>query len=322
MAVLAAIALAVDLGALPRILALLPVGAFALAFVLNLVGSIVVPAIQTRVALRATRLELGTLELVAINLMVRFYILVLPRPAAVGIRWWAYRGGGGGGGGNDAAALMVFERMTQGVVMTGALVVLLGVERGGLPVTSDALWVAALGLFGVALAGFVSFLWTPAATLPRWILERPRLPSGIRDRAARFLEAVEAYPRLPTWRVLVILGLSVVYFVLFVASFWVLVRAIGVELSFVAVAWIRALVFFLTLVPVTIAGLGVREAGLVALLRLYKVPEEEALAAALAALGVQLVIGLLGAGVAIWRQWRGRDPDMDVRVSPSRPAPE
>lgn len=312
----------VDFRTLPRTLSVLPWWIFALAFVLNLVASIVVPAVQTRIALGATGVRLRTSQLVAINLMVRFFILVLPRPAAVGIRWWAYRDAGGEAGGSEAAALMVFERVVQALVITGAMVGLLAVERGRLPGVGDAFWVGASVLFLGAVAGFVAFVWAPVAGWLHGLLAWRGVPSAVRRRAGRLVDALEGFPGLPTKRIVAIVGLSVVYFVLWVASFWVLLAGLEVEIGFGAVAWIRGIVFILTLIPVTLAGIGVREAGFVGFLGLYGVPDDRALAAAVAALAVQLVIGGIGGGVALRRQWRGGDPEREVKVTPSRPAPE
>ncbi len=322
MAILVVAALATDLEALPRALAVLPVGVLALAFGLNLVGSIMIPAVQTRISLGATRIRLRLRELVAINLMVRFFILVLPRPAAVGIRWLAYREGGGEDRGSEAAALMVYERVVQLAVLTGALVVMLAWERDRLPAATDALLLVAGALFLLALGGLVAFWWPPLAALPRWLIARRWVPRVLARAAARLLDAVEAFPGLPATRKAAIIALAFVYFGLFVASFWVILLGLNIDMGFAAVAWIRSLVFLFTLVPVTIAGIGVREAGFVAFLRLYGVPEAEAVAAAVAALGVQLAIGALGGAIALWRQWRGRRPEREVESTPSRPAPE
>jgi hypothetical protein len=294
----------VDFRVVTRALKVIPLEAFAFSFLLNFAGSIVVPAIQTRIALAATRIRLNLAQLIAINLMVRFYVLVLPRPAAVGARWWAYRGSGSLGRGAEAAALMVFERVVQGLVLSGALVILLVAERDRLPDIIDALLGVAFGMLLIASAAFAAFLWAPAAAIPRSVLRLRGLPSVLRSKGAALVEALAAYPGLPISRVAGIVALSVVYFVLFVASFWVLLQGLGSTVDFMSVAWIRAAVFLLTLVPVTIGGIGLREAGFVGLLRLYDVPEPEALAAALAALAVQLLLGGLGAGIALARTWK------------------
>jgi hypothetical protein len=305
-AILTAAALFADIEALPRALATMPLQVLCLAFLLNLVGSILVPAAQTRIAAGATGIRLRTMELVSINLMVRFFMLVLPRPAAVGIRWLAYREGGAEDRGTQAAALMVYERVAQLAVISGALVFLLAADRGRLPAAADAVLLAGSGLFLLALGGLAAFWWPRVSVLPRWLVTRRWVPDAAARLATRLLNAVIAFPKLPTSRKAAVVILAMVSFVLSTASFWVLLLGLRVELGFGAVAWIRSLVFLFTLVPVTIAGIGVREAGFVALLGLYDVPEAESLAAAVAALGVQLAIGALGGAIALLRQWRGR----------------
>jgi uncharacterized membrane protein YbhN (UPF0104 family) len=117
---------------------------------------------------------------------------------------------------------------------------------------------------------------------------------------------VADYPALPLSRVLAIGALAVTYFVLFVLSFSVILDGIGTPLHFTAIAWIRVAVFLLTLIPVTVAGIGVREAGFIGLLQLYGVPPDMALGAAVAAFAIQLLIGAGGATVAVWWRWRDR----------------
>jgi glycosyltransferase 2 family protein len=314
--------LVVDIRAVPRVLATMPATAFLLAFALNLIGSIIVPAVQTRIALSATRLRLDVRRLIAINLMIRFYILVLPRPAAVGLRWWAYRERGDESRGAEAAALMLFERAVQGLVITAAAAILLAAEHDQLPAVTGAVWAVTMLLLATSVVVAAAFVWSPATELPRWLLQRRSVPGLLKDRATRLLDAVAAYPGMRPVRTAAIIGLSVLYFILFVASFQVLLHALGVQLSFAAVAWIRAVVFVMTLLPVTIAGIGIRELGFVALLKLYGVPETLALAAAFAALAVQLLIGCAGLIVALWWQWRGLTPRQEVAVTPAPPVPE
>ena len=55
----------------------------------------------------ASRIDLSLKELVAINFSLRFYIMILPRVLAIGLRWMRY---GKGQLSHDALALLGFER--------------------------------------------------------------------------------------------------------------------------------------------------------------------------------------------------------------------
>lgn len=319
LAILCGIALLVDIPTVGRAFAQIPVGLFLLAVLLNMIASIVVPALQTRAALGATRIRLSVRDLVGINLMIRFYILILPRPAAIGIRWWVYRAGGEEGSqGSEAAALMMFERVVQAVVLSGAVVFLLPFERGGIPAASEAVWLVCVTLFIGAIVGLAAFLWAPAASIPRLIVGGRLVPKTIKEKALKLIQAIEAYPHLSIGRVLLIVLLSILQLIFAVWSLEVLIQAVGFSLDFVAITWIRSAVSIITMLPVTVAGIGLREASFVGFLSMFAISEAESVATAAAAFAVQLVIGLLGATVALARQWRGSRNGQGPPGSPGR----
>jgi hypothetical protein len=76
-------------------------------------------------------------------------------------------------------------------------------------------------------------------------------------------------------------------------------RAVGVELSLIACFWVNGLSYFTLLLPISIAGLGVREAAILAALAPLGVPGGAALAIALLMLAVTLINALIGAGIQI-----------------------
>ena len=82
-----------------------------------------------------------------------------------------------------------------------------------------------------------------------------------------------------------------------------LAQDLELGVSIYAMAWIRSLVFLLTLIPITVGGIGVREAAFVGFLQLYGVPAAEALAFSFVVLAIQLAIGALGGGLELWRHW-------------------
>jgi len=86
-------------------------------------------------------------------------------------------------------------------------------------------------------------------------------------------------------------------------------RALGIEVPWVALVWVKAILSFLRQLPISFGGLGVRESALVVLLAPFGVPAEEAFTLGLAAFTGSLVFALVGlgsqallaAGVVRWR---------------------
>lgn len=275
---------------------------FLLAAAINALGTILIPAVITKVALKIDRIALSLRELVAINLAVRFYVLALPRAAAMAVRWWRYSRAGRG---DDALALMIFERVVQLLVLTAVATLFIGLDRGLLGEAGLPLLLAA-GLACLGAAGlFAAFLSPPVYGLAARLLAPCRrvVPAPVAPKLEKLGLAVARFQAIDRGAVLLVVGLSLLAFVAFVASPYLLAVDLGLGVSIYAMAWIRALVFLLTLIPITVGGIGVREAAFVGFLQLYGVPAAEALAFSFVLLAIQLALGALGAGLELWRHW-------------------
>src|SRR5206468_4402263 len=121
----------------------------------------------------------------------------------------------------------------------------------------------------------------------------PENLTGWRQRRREMAEAVDVYRRSPG-----LLGsatlLSLVVQLLNVLLVWCLAGAVGaaVPLGFCFV--LMPVVTLLTLAPVSVNGVGVREGGTLLLLRPLGVPDEQAVALSLLWFSVFLTAGLTG----------------------------
>lgn len=290
-----------DMSALPAAFSRMHPAWLALAFVLAVVGTVLLPALVTKEALAVERIDLTFAELVRINFESRFYVIVLPRPASVGIRWLRYAKGGDP---HDALALMAYERLVQILVMTliGTVVLAFELARLG-PAAAGVL--AASAACTAALAALLLPFLVPAVArrLLAWLQAGSRmLPAFLATRMRRLLEAVQAYDRLGRRSTARILAYSILSYALFIASPYAVAVAMNADISVPALAWIRPLVFLLTLLPFTMGGMGVREAGFIGLLGLYGVAAPTALAFSLTLFAIQVAIGLVGLALALARR--------------------
>jgi uncharacterized protein (TIRG00374 family) len=83
--------------------------------------------------------------------------------------------------------------------------------------------------------------------------------------------------------------------------------ALGVNIGFVQLMWVVAVVSLLQSLPISIAGIGVREGAYVYLLQLQGVPEAGALALSLTIFGIQVLLAATGGLVQLYSQIKAKD---------------
>jgi uncharacterized membrane protein YbhN (UPF0104 family) len=243
-------------------------------------------------------LPLSRTDALGINLSTVFYGLFLPGGAAASWVVRLLRLPGAREQPGLAVRIIAGDRVFATVVGTviglGADLVL---QVPATPVVPIVLLLAAAG------AGVVGWgLLSPAlpgnlARLPglRWLRRAPSRPEAAPPRAGH---------RLPTVTLATLLSVAAHGFG--IVAWWVLARAVGLELGLLEIAWVRSAALVVGLLPLTVGGLGLREGTTVALLSVFGVPAADALSLSLLAFTVTVlgvgVIGGLGEAVRILRK--------------------
>lgn len=273
----------------------------------NFLGTILIPGRITQLALAVQGRHLSMARLTEINLTNRFYILVLPRAAAVAIRWYRY---GDGKLSAPALALMLFERGIQLATLMVLSLLAIWADRAALGTMATPLTLALAGGTALSLLVLLPFAsaWAEATSLRVLALFARLLPQAIVTRFERLISAAALFRQLDHGPAMAMMGWSVVATMLFYASAWFAAGAMGLEISLLSLVWIRSLVFLLTLIPLTIGGLGVRELGFVGLLGLIGINSHEALAFSAVNFAFQIAVALLGAAIEGWRIYVTRSP--------------
>ncbi len=169
-----------------------------------------------------------------------------------------------------------------------------------------------VGVFGAAAVGLVAL----------FVLDR--LPAGmVRLRAVQpFAELSRDARRivLDPQRIVGLLLLSSVGIGLSILSIELVASSVGIAIPFVEWLMIVPPVTFIQLLPVSLAGWGVREAALVVILAAFGIPAATALAASLA-IGISLLVVALPGGLIWASNWDlgvGAEPTPDLpRVPPA-----
>lgn len=264
------------------------------AFVCGTLGTIILPAIITRYALEISKIPLNLKQLVILNFAIRFYVIIMPRIVSIWLRWKRY---GGGSLSAKAFALLVFERIVQIITMCLFAFAALWIERDTIGIEVNGLLLLTFTISVFTLLLLAPFLSHWFAAKLNWVLPKGEriLPQFVSSKLAKLVEVVTAFRDLDKAVVMRIALISAIAFLFFVTSSYIVAIALGIGISFVALVWIRALVFMLTLIPISVAGIGLRELGFAGLLALYGIDMQAAIAFSFANFGLQLGMAAIGA---------------------------
>ncbi|MEX2524956.1 MAG: lysylphosphatidylglycerol synthase transmembrane domain-containing protein [Gammaproteobacteria bacterium] len=268
-------------------------GLFLLAFLINVCGTVFVRAWIAYLTTHASGLQLGYPELLRINLIARFYTIALPRGAAAAVRWHHYKIGGSG---HAAAALLVFENLISILTLfiSAGLILLYESDKTGGPagILLPVSWGGAIA----STVMLLPFLHKASAVFLENIL-RPlsRRHGYMKSLIEKLFQAVNDYQNISGAKILGICVFSLFGYALFILSAWILAEGMGLGLGLLAIAWIRSLTLLVSLLPITVAGVGLREGTIILLMQGYGVDASVAFAYALASFAIQLLIGLMGA---------------------------
>lgn len=176
---------------------------------------------------------------------------------------------------------------------------------------SDSNYIAlsmSLLLFGLILFSFIIYFNKGAESAIKifYILNIDYVASRIK----KVFLALNRFRNLSSRSIIIIFAVSIFTQVLSIGVYYLLAMSLGIQISFLAMGWIRCVAVLISMIPMSIAGLGVREASLILLLRPFGIVDDEALAFSLLVFAVNFVlVGLLGGLIEVGRLllWRS-DP--------------
>jgi uncharacterized membrane protein YbhN (UPF0104 family) len=278
---------------------------YSICLLITFVGTILLPSVVTWKSLSTGSITISLAQLVQINLAVRFYMMILPRVVAIGIRWFRYQKMGSG---YDAAALIVFERLLQLLVLALSTTIFLALDIETAGQQGIGLLVMSTGVTVLFLTLLLMYLSPAFCWIIDWVLRKfsQYLPAVINHKIDKIWGSVKAFNIISKRLVFEIIILSILGFVLFMLSAWVLMKGMHLDVALISLIWIRSIVFFITLLPISIGGIGVREVSFIYFLSLAGVSEENAFAYSLSMLAIQLLIGLMGVLTEIFNLFKSK----------------
>lgn len=234
---------------------------------------------------------------IAIHLASVFYKLFIPggMVASIGVRYVKLQGLGG----TRVAALssVVVDRLlaTFGLGLVGVCAWLLDDPPAPAPVG----W-AMVGWFSAMAALLVAATHARTARVARALVASGRW-RPLAERLSRLADAFGTYRGIAPRRLGMLAALTLLPHGAGFLAYWALARAVGIEIDVLAWAWLRAAITLVVTQPISIAGLGVRDAMFVWLLAFFGVDQDRALAASLLVFGVAVLMpAALGGLVEAW----------------------
>ncbi len=271
-----------------------PIPLFAALVIL--LGSRLVASLRTKALTDGQGLSFSILRLFEISCASTLYGVALPGSFSGGLIRW-YRLSQPDGNRSGALAVLAAERAVDFLVLAG-MGILCWVGDASSGRQPMVLWVlaAAAGIFLLinvyafsGLGGSLDCRLYGGGVRLAW------LPEAVGRGLARFASAFGQYRAMNARRVFLLFALSSVFHAVVTVSQYLMAVSLDLGVSLISVGWIRVCTALVTAVPVTPAGLGVREISLVLLLTPFGVSAAQAIAFSLLQVAGLLLIALTGA---------------------------
>ncbi len=247
--------------------------------------------LQWSIALRLKRLtdaqgiDLSVGQLFEINLATTFYGLFLPGGNFAGLAVRFYRLGNRGRDIAGAGVALLIDRIvaTLSLCAVGMAFWLLEMPRGP----------QAWSVFVVIVCGLVGMMLLCVAVASRWTI--PGMPPRAARITGKIADAAQKWRSMPRRDHAHVLLLGALAHVIGIAVFVFLARAMSIDVGFVSLGWVRSAVILATMIPISIAGVGLRESAMIVMLKTYGIDDSLALAMSLLVfIIVMLLPGVLG----------------------------
>ncbi len=280
--------------------------------------AVVIEAVRFRLLLIRHGIAVTAPQVLATNLASRFYGLLLPGSLSTGAFRW-YRFGQGQRAWGTVLASIVFARLLDTIVLVifGLTFWLIARPSGSSPLVGVAL-VCVLVLLLATHA--LLRLGSPGARRLMAPIERlwrlVGMPAAVWERGARLAQATAEGYRSSQGMFGSLAALSGLVHGCAMVSGWCFALSLRMHIPFSVIGWVNSTVTVLLMLPISIAGLGVREGSLLALLGQYGVSQPDAVAFSVLWLGSAISMAVAGGCLELYRALRRR------AIAPVDTAPE
>lgn len=278
------------------------VAGFALSGATTLLASM-----QMRAILASQGMAFSLRQVAGINLITMFYGLFLPSYLLGGvIRWHHFSAPEGKRA--QALAAMIFSRGVELVTTVGFGIVFWFLAASTVSATSVVVSLV------LALPAAVALVLLSASPIMhaalRAVLMRLPPTRPFREKIFKVSACLVDFGHRSRWHQLKFLLLCIARNAIGIAAFVCFARSLSIAAPAVDIGWIRAALDLVVILPISFAGLGVREASLVAMTNQLGVPSALALAFSFLLLARTLFVALLGGLIEALRIYHGVAPGL------------
>lgn len=267
-----------------------------LALIFTLIGTVICKSYMVwHVLCKVSTVKFSSI--LKINLVMRFYTIILPKAMVAVIRWNKYRKVS-----NPSYALVLVSFDAIVALLVASLMTIIFICMDDTDLAPLWLVIAAVTvlIFLIILLG-VFFLPKQNRIVTSLLAKKHKY--RIINKLFNLYDSWEASAKqlnLTSKSTLLTVSVSsLLGHILFIFGAYFLLLSINIDFGLSSLGWIRSAVFVLVSIPISMAGVGVREVGFIALFGLYGIPADVVISYALLALLVQFAIGILGMVIEI-----------------------
>ena len=229
-----------------------------------------------------------------INAISTFYGTFLPGDLAGGaVRW--YKMAKPTGQNAQALAAIVFERLidTLALVLIGLLFWFLESP----PFETATINIILLLTLGGLVFGTVFIVSPRASYVVRAVLAKLpnyKIRAVIEEKSEKVLSSVREFRQFSPHEFLTLIVLTVARHIFSIAILVFFAKSIAMDLGFMTLGWMRSIMNIIMMLPISFAGLGVKEGGFVILMAPYGIPGSQAVALSLLTFIAHMIFALIG----------------------------
>jgi len=243
--------------------------------------------------IKNTRLELPITRLVAINFISRFYALFLPSALAPeAVRW--YKVTKNKEGRSFFLASIMVERLffVLTLLLFGTIPLFFYFENSQIILLRQRITLFIIFAYSIISLMLLYFLFPKIQIFLKNIIKK----SGYIKKDSKPDQFLENFTikNLSISLIRVLFLLSILWQLLFIGRMYFLFYAINLQLSIIDIAWMGSLILLLQIIPLSFAGLGVREGAFAYLFTLFGLVPEKGFLIGILFFSQMLILSAIG----------------------------